>query len=76
MPSKKCLLPKQFGTLSKLSPQRLSEIKIAASALIIAYKNGDVEAWSSITNSANKTLTRYERGVFSGFIVSGVENGK
>lgn len=68
MVSSKCLLPRQLGVLSKLTSPRAEQIRIAAQAAAAAYASENITAWELIIDQANRDLTKYERGFFSGIL--------
>jgi hypothetical protein len=69
MPSKQARLPTAFGTFSKLPAPRIDQIRSSAKAAVRAWKAGDTATWQQIISAANRTLSKHETGVFSGFMI-------
>jgi hypothetical protein len=69
MASKKCQLPVEFGVFTRFPPHHIEAIQKVSHALVKAYESQDHAAWSAIIATANKTLTKNERGMFSAFAI-------
>lgn len=69
-------LPRDFGIFTKQNPQEIQFIKDGARALVSAFETSNKIAWDLIIDSANAKLTKHQRGMFSAFALSILEEGK
>lgn len=65
---------KEPGVITHLPSQKIDEIRIAAKAAIRCLNAKDKTNYEAIIDHTNASLTKYEKGIFTGFALSEVQN--
>lgn len=71
MPSKHPALRTIPGKITHVPEERIKEIRAAANLAIRLAKSKNISEYERLIKSANKTLSKFERGLFVGFAMCG-----